>query len=158
LIHCGRQLVVTRLRTLSRSEGGALVEMALSLPIVLLLMTGIFTFSMATNQKLELTEAVTNGGRTLAVDRGDTDPCKTVANAIYAAAPGLSSTNITLTFVLGSTTTNGATCAGTGGAANANLVSGGNAEIIASYPCSLIVYGKNFGACTLSSQITEIVQ
>ncbi len=36
------------------NEGGALVEMAISLPILLLIMTGIFSFSVALYQKLQL--------------------------------------------------------------------------------------------------------
>ena len=162
-LSCGRRLAA-RIRAFlsSGSEGGALIEMALSLPIVFLVLTGVFTFSVATNQKLEHAEAVNVGGARLAVDRGDTNPCSTVAGVIAAAAPGLKSSSISLTFTLGTASTSGtaasSTCAGTGGAANANLVSGGTAEIVATYPCSLIVYGKNFGTCSLSSQITEVVQ
>ena len=138
-------------------EGGALVEMAVTLPLVMLIMTGIFSFSIAIYQKLQLAEAVSNGGHYLAVDRGDTDPCKTVANAIYAAAPGLSSSSMTLSFDLDGTTT-GATCPGTSGAANANMVAGGTGEITATYPCTLAVYGASFASCSLQTQITEVIQ
>jgi Flp pilus assembly protein TadG len=141
----------------SDTRGGAMLEMAISLPVVLLLMTGIFSFSIALYQKLQLAEAVSNGGRLLAVDRGDTDPCKTVATAIYAAAPGLTQSNMTLTFVLNGVST-GATCAGTAGAANSNMVAGGNAQVTATYPITIGVYGKNWGSYTLTTQITEVVQ
>jgi hypothetical protein len=52
-------------------QGGAPVEMAVSLPVVLLLMTGIFSFSTALYQKLQLAEAVSNAGRVLAAERED---------------------------------------------------------------------------------------
>lgn len=60
----------------SDSEGGALVEMAVTLPLIMLIMTGIFSFSMALYQKLQLAETVAAAGRQLAVDRGDHDPLR----------------------------------------------------------------------------------
>ncbi|HLY43762.1 MAG TPA: TadE/TadG family type IV pilus assembly protein [Terracidiphilus sp.] len=142
----------------SREEGGALVEMAVTLPLLMMVMTGIFSFSVAIYQKLQLAEVVSNGGRYLAVDRGDDDPCKTVANAIYSAAPGLSQNSMSLTFTINGVQT-GPTCPGASGTSNANMVAGGTAQVEASYPCALGVYGANFsGACTLRSDITEVVQ
>jgi Flp pilus assembly protein TadG len=76
------------------SEGNALVEMAVTLPLIMLIMTGIFSFSMALYQKLQLAEAVAAAGRQLAVDRGSHDPCADVMNAIYNGAPGLSQTSL----------------------------------------------------------------
>ena len=113
--------------------------MAITMPLLMLIMTGIFTFSIALSQKLILTEALSAGGRTMAADAGDTDPCTTTTNAIYVAAPSLKSASITLTYTLNpspSTSTTAVsygsgvtTCPGASGAANANLTSGGNAEI-----------------------------
>jgi len=155
-----RQSIAARIRALMRpeSEGGALVELSLTLPIVFLLMTGIFAFSIALYQKLELAEAVSAGGRTLAVDRGDTDPCKTTASAIYAAAPTLTQSSISLTFVLNGVSTTGASCPGVLGTANANMVSGSSAEVEASYPCMIKMYGLKFSNCSLGSEVTEMVQ
>ncbi len=156
------------------NEGGALVEMAVSLPIMLLIMTGIFSFSVALYQKLQLAEGVSNAGRLIAIDRGANDPCQDATNAIYAAAPGLSQSGITLTYNLynpnppsGGTTPIGASgalgksCNTPGG--NIYMGAGGTAQIQASYSgCFLNImnfWGKNMvGACTLSSQITEVVQ
>ena len=127
--------------------------MALVLPVTLMLLTGIFSFSIALNQKLVLSEAVATGGRYLAVDRGDTDPCATTASKIYAAAPTLTKTNITLTFNLNGTAYTSATCSGT-----TNMVSGGTAQVTASYPCTLGIYGANLGSCTVHAGVTEVVQ
>ena len=141
-------------------DGSALVEMAIVLPVMMAVMTGIFSFSMALYQKLQLAEAVSNAGHVLATDRGDNDPCTTATNAIYAGAPGLARSSITLTYTLnghsyGSGTT---ACAAGGGAANANMVANGTAQIQATYPCALGVYGMGVMSCTISSQITENVQ
>jgi Flp pilus assembly protein TadG len=146
---------------LAATNGGALVEVALTMPVVLLIMTGIFTFSTALYQQLALAQAVGTGGRVVAVDRGDTDPCKTVAAAVAAAAPTLTKANLRITLVLGGVSTGPSatpSCAGSNGAPNPNLTTGGTAQVTVTYPCSLAVYGHNYGSCTLSSQITEVVQ
>jgi Flp pilus assembly protein TadG len=147
-------------RLVSREAGSALVEMAVALPIMMVMLTGIFSFSMALYQKLQLAEAVSNGGRFLATERGDTDPCQNTTNAIYAAAPGLSQGSVSLTYTIGTQSYAAGTtsCPGAGGAANPNMTAGGNATIQASYPCSLSVYGMKFTSCTVASQITEVVQ
>lgn len=163
--HTSKACAVTRrLRRLSPrgEEGGALVELGVSLPIILLVMTGVFAFSIALYQKLALAEGISAGGRTLAADRGDTDPCATTAAAIVAAAPSLTKANISLTFNLDGTKTTGtgasSTCAGTGGAANANMVSGATATVSATYPCSIKVYNFSFSTCSLGSSVTEEIQ
>jgi Flp pilus assembly protein TadG len=137
------------------THGGALVETAVSLPVILLLMTGIFSFSVALHQKLELAEAVSAGGRVLAVERGDTDPCQTTTAAIYAAAPTLTRSNLTISYVLNGVPvgTGVTTCSGT-----LNMITGGNAQIIATYPTTIGIYGKSLGAFNLGTQITEVVQ
>lgn len=84
-----RLLAALRNHLPGSESGSSLVELAVTLPIILLIMTGIFTFSIAFNQKLVLAEAVSTGGRFLATDRGDTDPCATTASRVYAASPPL---------------------------------------------------------------------
>jgi Flp pilus assembly protein TadG len=157
------RFVIGKLRAALRTEGSSLVEMALTLPVVLIIMTGIFALSIGLNQRLQLTEAINAGGRTLALDRGDPDPCTTTSNVIYAAAPGLAKANLTISYNLNgvkSPGTQGTTtaCDASGTAANPNLVLGKNAAITVTYPCTLIWYKTNMGACTLTSQITEQVQ
>ncbi len=153
---------VSRVRAFfgSSSEGGALVEFAVTLPVVLLLITGIFTFSIALYQKLLLAEAVSDGGRFLAVARGDNDPCQETAAHIYQfASSGLSSSGLTLTITLNGTPTvisggsTGAACAGT-----TSMTAGGTATVNAQYTCSLAVYGYTFPGCTLGTQVTEVIQ
>ena len=73
----------------SGEQGQSLVEFTLILPMLLLLATGIMVFGMAMNNYLQLTNAVSVGARTVAINAGVTlDPCATAANAIIAAAPG----------------------------------------------------------------------
>jgi Flp pilus assembly protein TadG len=142
--------------------GQSMVEMALVLPVLLLVVTGILTFGLALNNYVMLTEATSIGARALAISRGQTtDPCATASSAIYAAAPLLVSSNLSFTFVLNGTTYTGASCSSgssTTGAAG-NLVQGNNAVVTVTYPCSLAVYGANFAPnCLLQAQMTELVQ
>jgi Flp pilus assembly protein TadG len=143
-------------------NGQAMVEMALALPLLLLVLTGILTFGLAFNNYVLLTEATSIGARTLAISRGaTTDPCATASSAVIAAAPLLSSANLSFTFVLNGTTYTGTSCSSgssTTGAA-ANLVQGANAIVTVTYPCSLAVYGANYAPhCSLQAQMTELVQ
>jgi Flp pilus assembly protein TadG len=142
--------------------GQAMVEMALALPVLLLVVTGILTFGLAYNNYVELTEATNVGARALAISRGaTTDPCATVAQAVIAAAPLLVAGNLTFSFQLNGTNYTGTSCnssSSTTGAAG-NLVQGGNAVVTVNYPCSLAVYGANYAPnCSLQAQITELVQ
>lgn len=139
-----------------------MVEMALILPVLLLVVTGILVFGLAFNNYLLLTEATSVGARTLAISRGETtDPCATAASAVYAAAPLLVAANLSFTFVLNGTTYTGPSCnsgSSTTGAAG-NLKQGAYAVVTVTYPCSLAVYGANYAPnCSLQSQIAELVQ
>jgi Flp pilus assembly protein TadG len=148
-------------RALNES-GQAMIEMALALPLLLLVLTGILTFGLAFNNYVLLTEATSIGARTLAISRGaTTDPCATASSAVIAAAPLLASANLSFTFVLNGTTYTGTSCSSgssTTGAAG-NLVQGANAIVTVTYPCSLAVYGANYAPhCSLQAQMTELVQ
>lgn len=158
------------LRTLN-DRGQSLVEFALCVPILLLILTGIFGCGWAFNNYLMLTDAVSIGARYMAVNGGlTTDPCATAAGAVYNAAPYLVQTKLKFTFILNGTTygpytkTTGSSptsvsCSSTSlttGAAR-NLAQGNSAQLIVSYPCTITVYGANIG-CTLTAMTTELVQ
>jgi Flp pilus assembly protein TadG len=155
-----------RVRSSLRSgdEGGALIEFAVVAPVMLLLMTCIFTFGVTVINYLNMTEAVNTSSRFLAVSRGQTtDPCSAAVNAFEQAAPNLTPSKLGFSFVLNGTAYNGTSCSSgstTTGAAG-NLVQGKNAQVTVTYPCTLTVYNnQNFspGGCTITVQTTEIVQ
>jgi len=151
-----------RLRHSVRSgeQGSALVELALALPVLMLMLTGIFSFSVALYQKLQLAEALSSGGRVLAASRGEVDPCSTATAAIHAAAPSLDPNSMTLSYTIGGVSYSAGTtsCPGPSGAANPNMTAGGSAQVVATYPCSLNVYGLKFASCSIGTQITENIQ
>jgi Flp pilus assembly protein TadG len=156
--------LVSRVRRFihSDSEGGALVEMA----VIMLIMTGIFSFSMALYQKLQLAEAVSAAGRQLAIDRGAHDPCLDVQNAIDNGAPGLnaSTLNAHIVIKINGTATASGSCPGPGATGASTVVSAGdNAQITVTYPITVNVAniwggGSSFGRITLASQVSEVVQ
>ena len=143
-------------------EGGAMVEMAIVLPVLMLVVTAIFSFGITLNNYLELTNAVSIGARYLALQSQQVlDPCATAVAKIEQAAPYLKPANLTFTFVLNGTSYSGTSCNSssfTTGAAG-NLTSSTPAQVTATYPCSLAVYGKNLApSCTIVAQSTEMVQ
>lgn len=148
-----RHSLVSRVRRflVADSEGGALVEMAVTLPLVMIIMTGIFSFSFALYQKLQLAEAVSNAGHYLAVARGDTNPCATAINAVYAGAPALSSGAMNITLI-----DNGNPLPTSCNSSTLNQYDTVSVQV--TYPTSLSVYGMPYAGFNLSQQITEIVQ
>ena len=168
----GFRSLLVGFRGLHRSgeEGGSLVEMAVVLPLLLLLTTGILTFGIAISNDLQLTEAVSSGARVIAVSRGNTlDPCNTAVTSTAQAAPGLAQANMTFTLVL-NTGTNTYTYGPTQGSLSCSsasittgppsyMVQGGTATLTVTYPCNLAVYGRNYAPnCVLTAQTTEAVQ
>ena len=146
----------------SAQDGQSIVEFALTLPILLLVVTGITTFGVAITNYVQLTEATNVGGRALAISRNQVvDPCATGASAVQGAAPSLNASNLNYSFVLNGTQFSGSTCSSpniSSGAAG-DLVQGQSATITVTYPCVLKVYGANYAPnCMLTAKTTELVQ
>jgi Flp pilus assembly protein TadG len=152
-----RKRLNARLRK-GTERGAALVELALSLPILLLLTTGIATFGIAFNHYLELTDAVSIGARLLSISRNTTagaDPCALTVAAIQNAAPYLNPSSMTFNFTLNGSPFSGKTCT----SGSADLVQSQPVTVIVTYPCSVAVYGSNLiPGCQLHAEITELEQ
>jgi Flp pilus assembly protein TadG len=146
-----------RVWPLGGDNGSSMVEFSLCLPPLMLLMTGIFSFGIATANYGTLTNATSIAAMQLAISRGQiSDPCATGSTAVYAAAPYLKPANLSFTFVLNGTSYTGTTC--TAGASN--LVQGQAAQVTVTYPCSLVAYKmlNNFPTCLLTAKTSELVQ
>jgi Flp pilus assembly protein TadG len=150
----------------SGGEGAALAEFALLLPVIFLLMTGIFSFSVALDQKLQLDEAVGAGGRFLAVQRGNTntDPCALAATMIENSAPSLTPSKFNFSMVIGGA---GGGTFPSSGFSNApscplsktlSMTQEANVSIWVQYPYALKVYGVTYAAGNFNSAITEVTQ
>jgi hypothetical protein len=76
-------------RKLRRDDGQALVELALAMPLLLLLLTAIFQFGMVFNDYEALTDAARTGARALAIEYGSTDPCDPAVTQTMTTANGV---------------------------------------------------------------------
>jgi Flp pilus assembly protein TadG len=142
-------------RALSRDEeGGALVEIALTVPVLLGVLTGIVTFGLAFSNQLTLTQAVGVAGQYLSESRDSNDPCADTFNALKNAAPGLTAANINMTITINGTVKTGTTC--TSAQTLLKQAQGFPVSVYATYPCSLAIYGRSFANnCQLTAKVTE---
>jgi Flp pilus assembly protein TadG len=176
----GRTWAGRRLKDLltSRSEGGALVEMALVVPIMLTLITGMASFGIALNNYLLLSHASDVGARYVAINQGNfsngttTNPCAMAATQIQAAAVGIAASQLSYSIALtptatGTTTTytsnngssgfgSGSACA-TGGAANMGT-GGGIVTVSVSHSVTPFVVFWSNRSLSLAATTTEIIQ
>jgi Flp pilus assembly protein TadG len=144
-----------------REDGNALVEFALTLPILMAVLVAIFEFGMAFNNQLQLTNAVGAGAQYLQeLGTSSTDPCNDVYTTIKNSAPSLAPASISLTLNLGGTKVTGNTCSGD----QSDIVPGGSFTVSATYPCNIALFGISLGgiytwnfSCNLSAQSTEFV-
>jgi Flp pilus assembly protein TadG len=136
-------------------EGGALIEIALTVPVLLGLVTGICAFGIAFSNQLTLTQAVGSAGQYLAQIRTtSTNPCADTFRALKNAGPNLNPAKISMTVIMNGTTPTqtGNSCSG----AQTNLVQGSSVTVQATYPCTLAIYGVSLASgCQLSAKVTE---
>lgn len=138
-------------------HGNAIVEIALVMPLLVLVITVICQLGIVFNQQISLTHASAIGAQTLMQDRLSPtgDPCADTFNAIKAAAPTLDPSNIAITLTLNNNTpiTN-TSCPGK----QTQLVQGGPVTLQVTYPfsISLIGYQVSYLSGTMGSgAITE---
>ena len=144
------------LRRLRREEGQALVEFALVLPVLLMIVTGVTSFGLVFYKYVTLTDAVRVGARTLALQRGNSDPCTSAANQTVASAVNVGLTNSELTFSYNGAPfyTNGS-CSGSGASWN----QGDSVTVQASIPYSLSIFGLiTVHSGTLTARATDAVE
>jgi len=140
---------------LKSEDGGPLVEFAMVLPMMLLVVTGIFYLGIALTLYLQLTNAVDIGARQLSISRGQTsDPCATLSAAVEAAAPNLASSQLTFNYIIDGQVYSGTTC--TAGAPY--MIQGKAAQITVAYPVHLGIYGVGWSTLSLNAQTTELIQ
>lgn len=133
--------------------GSALVEIALTFPILMTVITGIAAFGVGFNNQIVLTNAVGTGAQYLQLIRTtSTDPCKDTLTAMTNAAPSLKAANMSLSFTLDGTAVTGSSCPGD----QTDLVQGQPVTVTVKYPCVLPIYATRFATgCQLTATATE---
>jgi Flp pilus assembly protein TadG len=86
-------LIKTKQR-LSDQRGQTMAELALVLPILLVLLLGIAQFGIAFNNYVTLTDAVRAGARKAAVSRSASDPAGACRAQVIASAGSLNTTEL----------------------------------------------------------------
>ncbi len=159
-------------------EGSTIAEMALVLPIMLVVLTGVFSFGVALNQYLVLTNAVNNAARgfamsapskeagTSVMDSGD--PCKYSGQTIQSSATNMNTANITYTITYssygGDTTTTPTNTPYTGTGATLPSCPGlkmyqyDYVTVKAVYPVTPVMYGWASRSLSLTAQSSEMIQ
>jgi len=145
----------------TKSEGGALVEFALVVPMMFALILGMVWFGLALNNYIILTDAVGSGARALAMARGQTspaiagtDPCAYAVQIANSDATTLSSSNISYSITWTSGTTSKSY---TNSCSGITLNSQDVVQVKASYPVSLFLMGGH-GSLSLNASTTQLVQ
>jgi Flp pilus assembly protein TadG len=160
-------------RVVCADEGSTVAEMALVLPVLLVVLTGIFSFGIALNQYLVLTNAVNSGARAFALSAGgpsnststatNSDPCVFAATTIAGATPNLTSSNLTFTITYTVTSTGTATVytANAGASPSCSGLVMNEDDVVsvkAVYPISPVIFGWATKSLSLTAQSTELVQ
>jgi len=144
-----------RLRRVGRrrdESGQALVEFAMLTPVMLLVLVGIIKCAIAFNHYVILTDAVRAGARQLAISRGVPSACTNATSRVKSSASDLDSSQITVTENVNGSSSN---C----GDLSAGNEQGNDAEVSASYPCDLVIFGIDFAPnCKLTSKMTERIE
>ena len=137
-------------------QGQAIVELAMALPVLLAVLTGSLSLGFALNNDLQLTYATEAAAQVLSISRGQTtDPCNTTSQAVYSAAPYLTQSNISFTIVMDGHSFTTPSCSG----GQQYLVQFQSAQVTATYPCNLQIFGFNPApSCTLKAQTTVLIQ
>ncbi len=149
--------VISRVRRFlhSDSEGGALVEMAVTLPLMMFLITGLCFMGIAVDNYIILAHANDVGARYLALHRGQlSDPCASTVTTIQNAAPGLNTANLSYTFTIGGSGSLGSSCS----SAATDMVASATATVTVNYKYPLIIYGWGPTTLTMQASTSEIIQ
>ncbi len=144
-------------RRTERERGQAVVELALVLPLFLLLLLGIVQFGTLFRDYIALTDATRVGARQAAVARS-LQPASTreasVVAKVHKAGVNLSPSKMTVTVQLYDTS-------GTlmvPNSADASWVPSGDVTVRATYPFRISLFGQVVFAGTLQSRTTERVE
>jgi Flp pilus assembly protein TadG len=150
---------------LHEEEGGPLVEMAFALPLMMLLITGVFSLGLMMSSYLMVSHAVDVGARNLALSRGaTTNPCSDTISVIQSAAP-TAALNATYTFKIGSDTFSGASNSFSGSGSSdcsqlgvSDMVAGDTATVSVTYPYQLLIYLWSAKTYNITASTSEVIQ
>jgi Flp pilus assembly protein TadG len=124
---------------LQDESGQATLELALVLPLLLMLVTAIVQIGMVMHDYLDLTDAVRTGGRAAAVSRTVANPAAAVEGSLRAAADGLTPASLAVTVT-------------------STWQAGADVKVTATYPYTISIFGIPLHTGSLASSTTQRVE
>jgi Flp pilus assembly protein TadG len=131
-----------RLRNFRSQRGQALVEFAIVIPLLLMVMLGIYQFGVVYNNWVTLTDAARAGARQAAVSRGLADPSGTTIARVKASATDLDQSKLGVTVT----------------PANGSWTQGADTTVQATYPYTINIMGVVVASGNLSASTTERIE
>lgn len=162
-----RNFLVRAGSVLLHSEaGGPLVEMAFALPVLMLLLTGIFSFGVMFSSYLMVSHAVDVGARNLALSRGSTtNPCSDTVAIIQSAAPNFDTSKLIYNFKIGPDPFSGSSTGFSGTGTTdcsqlgvSDMVAGDTATVSVTYPFQLTILFWGDKTFNITSSTSEVIQ
>jgi Flp pilus assembly protein TadG len=120
-------------------RGQSMVELAIILPVFVVLLFGIIQFGIAFNNYVTLTDAARAGARTGSISRTSSTPVADCTNAVVAAASNLDKSKLSVQ------------CTSTWAA-------GSTVQVSASYPYTINLLGIPVVTGNLTTTMTERVE
>jgi Flp pilus assembly protein TadG len=139
-------MTVSRLTRLRREDGQAMTELALVLPLFVVLLLAIVQFGIVFNNYLTLTDATRAGARKAAVSRFIGDNGASAVQAVQTAASGLDQATLTPGISVTSTDAGGAPDWTT---------PGDTVTVTAKYPYTINILGFSVQSGSLTSTTKE---
>lgn len=145
---------------LASARGSALIEVAITTPVLVMMIVAIMRFGAAYNYQIVLTDAARVGARQLAISRGTSgDICNTAGTKIQNAATTLSTSSITMRMTVNGTAyTAAAGSLPTCNSAGTSMVVNADVTVSLSYPCSFQIPYFSGPSCTINAATTARVE
>lgn len=140
---------MTGMRVRLRGEGGqATVELALVLPLLLAVVTGIVQFGIVYKDYINLVDAVRAGARVATVSRAASNPVSDTTNATQQAATGLKTTQLAVDVKVWKPD----------GTASQTWDPGDDVTVTATYPYSISIFGLPLYTGSLTSSTRQRIE
>ena len=130
-----------KMKRIRSERGQTMVEFALVLPMLLVVLLGIFQFGVAFNNYVTLTDAVRAGARKAAVSRNSSNPAGDCVAQVMAAKGGLDATEL-----------------GKNLSGSSSWTAGSDVTVTADYPYSISLLNWKIVSGRFSSTMKERVE
>jgi len=136
-----------RLLRLRGQEGGSLVEFAVALPLLMVVLTGAASFTLAFYSLQQLGNATASAVELIAAQQGvTTDPCNLAMTTVQSTLPGWTAANLSYTLTITDSANNAIAYPSSsyGGSTAYSCTAAGSSGADAEYPDTPVVLQVNY--------------